>query len=309
MEDKLIELEVPKSLEGERVDRAIALLLDCSRSVVSQFIESQKVLLNSVAVKSSSKRLKAGDQLKFAGFVEAKKAPSADANVNFDVVYEDNDLLIVDKPAGLVVHPAPGNWSNTLVNGLLHRYPEIAGIGDDPRRPGIVHRLDKGTSGIMLVARSNIAHQRLSEMLKMREIERIYLGVCWGRLENPKGIIDAPLKRTGMKRKQTILSSAGKDARTHYKKKAELKKGATLFEATLETGRTHQIRIHFSAIGHPLAGDELYGGKMPSDFSFERVALHSTQLAFMHPISQEPLRAEKSPPKEFSDLVQYLDKN
>ena len=214
------------------------------------------------------------------------------------VVYEDETLAVVDKPAGLVVHPAPSHRGPTLVSEL----GDLLGGGEDPERPGIVHRLDKGTSGLLVVARSDEAHAALQRAVREREVERVYLALAGGRLGSRTGTIDAPIGRSARQRQRMAVSgAASRQARTHFEV-LELLPRESYLEAKLETGRTHQIRAHFAAIGHPLAGDETYGGARR--YGLTRQFLHAHRLAFAHPASGEPLSFESPLPE---DLAAALD--
>jgi 23S rRNA pseudouridine1911/1915/1917 synthase len=199
------------------------------------------------------------------------------------IVHLDDDLAVVDKPAGLVVHPAPSHSGPTLVSEL----EEVLGGGADPERPGIVHRLDKGTSGLLVVARTDAAHAALQAQVKRREVERVYLALAGGRLASRTGTIDAPIGRASRQRhRMAVAGAATREARTHFTV-LELLSTETYLEARLETGRTHQIRAHFAAIGHPLCGDPTYGGEVR--YGLERQFLHAHRLAFVHPVSGERL--------------------
>jgi 23S rRNA pseudouridine1911/1915/1917 synthase len=207
------------------------------------------------------------------------------------IVHRDEHLAVVDKPAGLVVHPAPSHTGTTLVDEL----GDLLAGGEDPERPGIVHRLDRGTSGLMVVARSDEAHRALQEQVRRREVERVYLALAEGRVRSRTGTIDAPIGRASRRRHRMAVSGASaRDARTHFEV-LELLAAETYLEAKLETGRTHQIRAHFAAIGHPLIGDATYGG--PIRYGLERQFLHSHRLSFTHPITGErmELRSELPP--------------
>ena len=210
------------------------------------------------------------------------------------VVYVDDDLAVVEKPAGLVVHPAPSHSGPTLVDEL----GELLGGGADPERPGIVHRLDKGTSGLLVVARSDEAHAALQAQVQRREVERVYLALVRGRLASRTGTIDAPIGRAARRRHRMAVSGASsRQARTHFEA-LELLAAETYLEARLETGRTHQIRAHFAAIGHPLSGDVTYGGERK--YGLERQFLHAHRLAFAHPASGEPLSFSSELPADLS---------
>src|SRR4249919_365365 len=199
------------------------------------------------------------------------------------IVHLDEDLAVVDKPAGLVVHPAPSHSGPTLVSEL----EEVLGGGADPERPGIVHRLDKGTSGLLVVARTDEAHAALQAQVKRREVERVYLALAGGRLASRTGTIDAPIGRASRQRhRMAVAGAASREARTHFTV-LELLSAETYLEAKLETGRTHQIRAHFAAIGHPLVGDPTYGGELK--YGLERQFLHAHRLAFSHPLTAESL--------------------
>ncbi len=214
------------------------------------------------------------------------------------VVYRDEALAVVDKPAGLVVHPAPSHTGPTLVSEL----GALLGGGEDPERPGIVHRLDKGTSGLLVVARTDSAHAALQRAVREREVERVYLALAGGRLASRTGTIDAPIGRSARQRQRMAVSgAASRQARTHFEV-LELLPRESYLEAKLETGRTHQIRAHFAAIGHPLSGDETYGGTMR--YGLRRQFLHAHRLAFAHPETGEPLRFESALPP---DLANALD--
>jgi 23S rRNA pseudouridine1911/1915/1917 synthase len=210
------------------------------------------------------------------------------------VLYEDEALAVVEKPAGLVVHPAPSHRGPTLVDEL----GDLLGGGADPERPGIVHRLDKGTSGLLVVARTDAAHAALQEQVRRREVERAYLALARGRLASRTGTIDAPIGRASRQRhRMAVAGAAQREARTHFEV-LELLAAETYLEAKLETGRTHQIRAHFAAIGHPLVGDATYGGELK--YGLERQFLHAHRLAFVHPETGEGLSFASEPPDDLA---------
>ncbi len=214
------------------------------------------------------------------------------------IVYQDDSLAVVDKPAGLVVHPAPSHIGPTLVDKL----GEILGGGGDPERPGIVHRLDKGTSGLLVVARDDETHAALQEAVRRREVERVYLALAGGRLASRTGTIDAPIGRASRQRHRMAVSgAASREARTHFEV-LELLPRETYLEARLETGRTHQIRAHFAAIGHPLTGDATYGGA--ARYGLDRQFLHAHRLAFSHPRSGEPLEFTSPLPEDLAAALE-----
>jgi 23S rRNA pseudouridine1911/1915/1917 synthase len=214
------------------------------------------------------------------------------------IVHLDDDLAVVDKPAGLVVHPAPSHSGPTLVSEL----EEVLGGGADAERPGIVHRLDKGTSGLLVVARTDAAHAALQAQVKRREVERVYLALAGGRLASRTGTIDAPIGRAARQRhRMAVAGAASREARTHFTV-LELLSDETYLEARLETGRTHQIRAHFAAIGHPLSGDPTYGGKVR--YGLERQFLHAHRLGFTHPVSGERLELSSELPADLAGALE-----
>jgi 23S rRNA pseudouridine1911/1915/1917 synthase len=215
----------------------------------------------------------------------------------YRVVWGDEHLAVIDKSADLVVHPAPSHEGETLVELLGD---ELSG-GDDPERPGIVHRLDRGTSGLMVVARDPEAHRKLQQMIRDREVERTYLALADGRLRSRTGTIDAPIGRASRKRHRMAVNGASpREARTHFEVRETLRRD-TLLEVRLDTGRTHQIRVHMEAIGHPLVGDTTYGG--PSRYGLERQFLHSWKLAFPHPVTGEPMAIEADLPQDLGHAI------
>jgi 23S rRNA pseudouridine1911/1915/1917 synthase len=289
----------PESLAGERVDRAIALLTGWSRADVQALVEHGDVLVGGRPV-AKSRRLNAGDEIEITAEPVAPGPPEPEA-MPLDVRYEDDDLAVLVKPAGLVVHPGSGHEHGTLVSGLLHRYPDIASVGD-PARPGIVHRLDRDTSGLLLVARSARAYEALVAALSVRAIDRRYLALAWGRFEHRRGAVDAPIGRSSQRRTRMAVRDEGRDARTSYVVLEEYDDPVvTLLECQLETGRTHQIRVHLSAISHPVVGDALYGGKRPG-LKLDRPFLHAWRLALPHPVSGDALEFEDPLPPELEQV-------
>ena len=277
------ELLVPEVLAGERVDRAVALLTGWTRSEVQALIEAGAVVVDGAPV-AKSHRLSAGEVVELRGEPEAPGVPGPDPGIEIVVRHEDDDLVVLAKPAGLVVHPGAGHADGTLVNGLLARYPEIASVGE-PGRPGIVHRLDRDTSGLLVVARSATAYDALVAMLAAHEVERRYLALVWGTLDAPRGVVDAPIGRSVRRPTRMAVRESGRGARTGYEVRAEYRDPmVSLLECRLETGRTHQIRVHLQAIGHPVVGDPAYGG-VRAALPVGRPFLHAARLAFDHPIS------------------------
>ena len=267
---------VPESLAGERVDRIVAIESGLSRSE----IDSLALLVNGRAVKRSH-RVEIGDVVEFDEPAPADASLVPDETVPFDVVTADDSVIVVDKPAGVVVHPAAGVRSSTLVHGLLARYPDLVEHEwADPLRPGIVHRLDKDTSGLLMVARTPAAYDILRAQLEARSVDRRYLALVVGGLEHDAGTIDAPVGRSTRDRTRMAVAAAGRDARTNYSV-VERFNDATLVECKLETGRTHQIRVHLAAIGHPVVGDNRYRGARLH--GIRRPFLHAHRLGFDHP--------------------------
>jgi 23S rRNA pseudouridine1911/1915/1917 synthase len=220
-------------------------------------------------------------------------------------VYEDADVIVVNKPAGLVVHPGSGHDHGTLVHGLLARYPELAAVGDADR-PGIVHRLDRDTSGLMVVARTAPAHAALVDALAAREVTREYDALVWGHPENPRGVVDAPIGRSTTRRTRMAVRAVGKEARTVYEVEEWFgRPEVARLRCRLETGRTHQIRVHLAAIGHPVVGDGAYGGRR-AGIELDRPFLHAEHLAFAHPVTGEPLEFRSPRPAELDEVLVRL---
>ena len=275
---------VPAALAGERLDRVVAFVLDVSRSMATQIIAAGGVEVDDEPGRSGKVRLVEGQVVAVdPETIPVEEPPTADAAIEFDVVHVDEDIIIVDKPAGLVVHPGAGNPDGTLVNGLLARFPEIADVGE-PERPGIVHRLDAGSSGLLVVARHRGAASALSEQFASHEATRAYLALVWGYPAAPHGIIDAPIGRSRREPTRMAVVADGRRARTEYRVVERFDRPAelALLECRLETGRTHQIRVHLSSIGHPLVGDPVYGQRRPT-LQVTRPFLHAYELAFDHP--------------------------
>jgi 23S rRNA pseudouridine1911/1915/1917 synthase len=290
--------EVPGALDGERVDRALALLTGLSRREVNQLLDGASVVVSGRVVASRSRRVRAGEKVSIdprVGFDEPA-APLADPQVDVAVVWSDQDLVVVDKPAGLVVHPGAGNQTGTLVHGLLARFPDLRDLaqtpgatGDERQRPGIVQRLDKGTSGLLVVARTAAARSGLVEQLSRRQVDREYTALVGGTVEADAGLIDAPLGRGDRDPTRITVQAGGRAARTRYQVEDRWDRPvpSTLLRCHLETGRTHQIRVHLSSIGHPVVGDDRYGHELTGRWRplpAGRVFLHAGALAFEHPV-------------------------
>ena len=297
-------LPVPAALGGLRVDRAVALLTGWSRAEVQALVEAGAVLVDGRPV-AKSRRLEPGEVVELLAGPQPDAPPGADPAVVLDVRHEDPDLVVVSKPAGLVVHPGAGHPGGTLVNGLLARFPELATVGD-PARPGIVHRLDRDTSGLLLVARSGRAYDALVEMLAAHDVRREYSALVWGHLEARRGVIDAPIGRSVRRPTRMAVRDSGRPARTVYEVRQELAEPAvTLLDCRLETGRTHQIRVHLQAIGHPVVGDAAYGGGR-DQLRLSRPFLHAGGLELAHPVTGRPLRFEDPLPAELAEVLAAL---
>lgn len=285
----------------ERLDKYLSNVLDISRSKVQNLIKQGKVKVNGKTEKESFKvsngdRIEVDDDLDFSIDVEPE-------NLKLDIVYEDPYLMIVNKESGMVVHPAPGNYNHTLVNAVLYHL----GKGKTKNmRPGIVHRIDKDTSGLMVVAKTDDALEKLSLMIKNKEIERKYLAIVDGIIGPASGTIDAPIGRDPKNReKMCVTSENSRNAITHFKVLKRFKSN-TLVLCKLDTGRTHQIRVHMAYIGHPITNDPLYENKNASSFG---QMLHSYSIDFVHPITQKHLHFDVEPPKEFQEYLQKLENN
>jgi 23S rRNA pseudouridine1911/1915/1917 synthase len=298
---------VPRALDGERLDRVVALVTGRSRTEAAALVDGGAVAVGDTVVTTRSHRVSEGDPVEIdLPEVMGDTRPAPDPAVAVAVVYEDADLVVVDKPAGLVVHPGAGREGGTLVNGLLARYPEIAGVGQ-PDRPGIVHRLDKGTSGLLLVARSPRAYDALVAMLSARAVDRHYRALVWGIPDSPTGLVDAPVGRSSRDRTRMAVTVAGRDARTRYEVVRSYHEPVEVTELAckLETGRTHQIRVHLRSIGHPVVGDARYGGDRQS-LPVARPFLHAGRLELDHPVTGEPLTFTSPLPGDLAAVLARL---
>ena len=286
----MIHEEIPAALAGERLDRIVALLTDASRSDAAALVAAGGARLDGVEATSGKQRVALGQTVEIdPAMLPQRHAPLADSSIALPIVFADDDVIVVDKPAGLVVHPGHGHPDGTLVNAVLALYPEVADVGE-PMRPGIVHRLDVGTSGLMVVARSQRAYESLVAALAARTVTRAYHTLAWGHLKSPNGLIDAPIGRDHRDPLRMAVVIDGKPARTRYRTIAKFRSPAevTELECRLESGRTHQIRVHLAAAGHPVVGDGAYGG-IRSAVSSPRPFLHAAELAFVHPGSGQTL--------------------
>jgi len=299
--------EVPPTLAGERLDRFIALLTGCSRSEATDLVRGGGVTVSGHEVRKGSHRLESGDVVALSQDPHQEDPlPSADPSVDFQVVHEDDQVIVVDKPAGLVVHPGPGHKGGTLVDGLLARFPEIAGVGQ-PERPGLVHRLDRGTSGLLVVARTPEAHAHLVDQMATHAAQRRYAALVFRHPEHSHGVIDAPVGRSRRDPLRMTVAMDGRNARTHYEVETTFDEPveATLLRCDLETGRTHQIRVHLASIGHPVVGDPLYGGRRLS-LRMDRPFLHAARLSFAHPGTDEIVAFTSALPEDLTAVLSGL---
>ncbi len=283
----LVEI-VPSALDGERVDRIVAFILDVSRSVAAGLVESGTVLVDGVVETSGKLRLAEGQEVSVdPSQIPGETFPDADDTVEVSVLHADDHIIVVDKQAGLVVHPGAGNDAGTLVNGLLAVFPEITDVGE-AHRPGIVHRLDAGSTGLLVVARTQQAYEGLVPQFADHSATRMYRALVWGHPTALHGVIDAPIGRSRRDPLKMAVVADGRDSRTEYQviQRYSEPVDCSLLECSLETGRTHQIRVHLSSIGHPLIGDPWYGQRRPT-LGMERPFLHAARLEFDHPGSGE----------------------
>jgi len=315
IELETVQLTVERGATTTRIDAYLAEQIpELSRSRIARLLEEGRVRLNGRVPKKSD-RPEVGDliEVEIPPPEPMRLEPEA---IPLEIIYEDADLAVIEKPAGLVVHPAPGHRSGTLVHALLHHLDDLSGIGGI-LRPGIVHRLDRETSGLMIVAKDDIAHRRLARALKRREVERGYLVAAWGHLREDELEVDAPIGRSPRDRQRMAVVEGGRSARTRFRR-LERWRGADLIRAELVTGRTHQIRVHLASIGHPVVGDELYGRRAERGVSgpdrlwardlarrVTRQFLHAAHLGFRHPKSGEWLTFESQLPPDLSAATEW----
>jgi 23S rRNA pseudouridine1911/1915/1917 synthase len=308
-------ITVPALLDGVRVDRAVSMLTGVSRSVAASLVGAGRVWVDGAPVGSRSVVLRQGQALVVDYEEPADAALVPERDVAFLVVASDDDVIVVDKPAGLVVHPGAGRPTGTLAGGLLARFPDLGqlvveGVGE-PDRPGIVHRLDKGTSGLLVVARTADAYRSLSAQLGARTVERGYVALAAGQLAEDRGVVDAPIGRSLRQPTRMTVSEKGRQARTSYRvlRRYDEPFSSTLLSLTLDTGRTHQIRVHLAAIGHPVVGDDRYGtgerqGRVGgAALPPGRLFLHAARLGFVHPSSAEWCRYESALPDDLASVL------
>ena len=299
------EYTVPESASGERIDRFLAASGEYSRSFLQKLLKAEKVLVNDAAVKSSY-RLEEGDSITFE-VPEPEDIHIEAENIPLDIVYEDSSVILVNKPKGMVVHPAPGHYTGTLVNALMyHCREDLSGINGE-LRPGIVHRIDRDTTGILIICKNDAAHRCIAEQLKEHSITRRYFAIVRGNLKSDEGCVDAPIGRHPTDRKKmSINEKHGRHAVTHYRV-LERFGDYTYITCRLETGRTHQIRVHMASLGHPLLGDTVYGPeKQP--FATEGQVLHAGILGFIHPDTGNYMEFQVPLPDYFEKILEKLRK-
>lgn len=300
----MIEKRIIADVNNERLDSYISKSnLDLSRSMVQKLIKENRVFVNGKNEKESYK-IKANDNITIQ--IEEPKSSKLEAqDIPLDIIYEDNDIIVINKPKGMVVHPGNGNPDNTLVNAVLaHCKGSLSGIGGEIR-PGIVHRIDKDTSGLIIVAKNDKSHINLSEQIKNHEVTKIYTALVKGNISEDEATIDMPIGRDKKDRKKMSVTRDGKEAISHIKV-VKRYGNYTLIRVKIDTGRTHQIRVHMAKIGHPVVGDEVYSsGK--NEFGVKGQMLHSTILKFKHPISGKEIMLEAPLPQYFEDVLSKLD--
>ncbi|PEF66211.1 RluA family pseudouridine synthase [Bacillus anthracis] len=300
---EVVQVTVAEEQKNERIDKFVAgINNEWSRTQVQQWIKDDVVTVNGKAVKGNYK-VKENDEITVT-IPEPEELDIQPEDMNLEIYYEDADVLVVNKPRGMVVHPAPGHTSGTLVNGLMHHCTDLSGI-NGVMRPGIVHRIDKDTSGLLMVAKNDMAHESLVNQLVARTVTRRYKAIVHGVIPHDKGTIDAPIARDKKERQSMTVDENGKHAVTHFQV-LERFKDFTLVECRLETGRTHQIRVHMKYIGYPLAGDPKYGPKKTLDMNGQ--ALHAGILGFDHPRTGEYIQFEAPIPEVFEDALNILRK-
>jgi 23S rRNA pseudouridine1911/1915/1917 synthase len=311
----VISEELPAALDGERIDRVVSLLADVSRSTAAGLIAAGAVRVDDEVVTSGKVRLASGSVVSIdTGALAPAAAPAADPAVEFGVVHADDAVVVVDKPAGLVVHPGAGHPDATLVNGLLARFPDVAGVGERDR-PGIVHRLDAGSSGLLVVARTPDAAASLIAQFAAHTAARRYVALVWGAPDAAHGIVEAPIGRDPADPTRMAVVAEGRPARTEYEVVERLAARdvpaspgsgeVALLSCRLETGRTHQIRVHVAAIGHPIVADLVYGPGRPM-LGLDRPFLHAAELSFVHPATGERVTFESELAGDLAGLLAHL---
>ena len=294
--------KVTENDQSKRIDKLLTEVIDdASRSQIQGWVKDDVVLIDGKPVKSNHK-VQEGETITWY-IPEPEPMDILPENIPIDIVYEDEDVIVVNKPSGMVIHPSAGHSSGTLVNALLYHVNDLSGI-NGVERPGIVHRIDKDTSGLLMVAKNDLAHKSLAEQLSKKTVERKYEAIVHGEIPHEYGTIDAPIGRDPKDRQKMAVVDDGREAVTHFRVLRHFA-DFTLVECTLETGRTHQIRVHMRYISHPLAGDPKYGPRKTLDLNGQ--ALHAKSLGFEHPRTGEWKKFEVEAPKDFAETLSYLE--
>lgn len=300
-------LTVPESAEGTRIDSFLADYYDdFSRSYLKKLLSDGNVLVGSKVSKASYK-LKSGDELTVT-FPEIQKTDIVPEDIPLEIVFEDDDLIVVNKPQGMVVHPAPGNFSGTLVNALMYHCGDSLSSINGVERPGIVHRIDKDTSGLLVICKTNTAHQGLAKQFEEHSINRIYSCIVYNHFDEEEVTVNKPIARAKNDRKKMAINPDGRRAVTHILLQENLKENFAYVKCKLETGRTHQIRVHLTSINHPLLGDPVYGPKK-CPYNLNGQVLHAGTLGFVHPVTGEYLEFKSELPEYFQKLLKNLEEN
>ena len=303
---EVFEFNVTDEYEDMRIDKLISELIDSlSRTYIKKLIDDKKVFCNGKNVKASFS-VSEGDHIVME--IPPVEVPEiVPQDISLDILYEDNDVIVVNKPKDMVVHPAAGHYKDTLVNAVMfHCKDNLSGI-NGVMRPGIVHRIDKDTTGSVIICKNDNAHKEIAAQLKEHSINRVYHAICYGILKDDEGDIDAPIGRSSSDRKKMAVVPGGKEAQTHYKVLKRFEDdGFTYIECRLKTGRTHQIRVHMAYIGHPLLGDEVYAQGRKSKFKTNGQCLHAKTLGFIHPVTKEYVETDAPLPEYFSHLLNVL---
>ncbi|SFJ93842.1 23S rRNA pseudouridine1911/1915/1917 synthase [Halobacillus dabanensis] len=294
--------KVTEKDQSKRIDKLLTDIIDdASRSQIQGWVKDDVILVDGKSVKSNYK-VQEGETITWT-IPAPEPMDIVPENIPIDIVYQDEDVIVVNKPSGMVIHPSAGHYSGTLVNALLHHVKDLSGI-NGVERPGIVHRIDKDTSGLLMVAKNDLAHKSLADQLSKKTVERKYEAIVHGEIHHEYGTIDAPIGRDPKDRQKMAVVDDGREAVTHFRVLRHFA-DFTLVECTLETGRTHQIRVHMRYISHPLAGDPKYGPRKTLDLNGQ--ALHAKSLGFEHPRTGEWKKFEVEPPEDFAETLSYLE--
>lgn len=297
---------IPEPLDSERVDRVLAMLLGLSRSAAADAVTAGLVSLDGVSISKASTRVATGQELDVDDSVlDPEDEIAADPSVALDLLHVDEHVLVIDKAVGQIVHPGAGHSTGTIAQGVLAQFPEVRNVGE-VNRPGVVHRLDKGTSGVFMMARTAKAYESLTGQLRDRSVSRRYLTLAWGHPQTQRGVVEAPIGRAVRDPTRMVVREDGKPARTAYSVVSSwAQPKISLFSCELDTGRTHQIRVHLEAIHHPVVGDARYGGGRDT-LGLERPALHAAELGFVHPETDDWLEFSSPLPSDIRELLDFL---